>query len=85
MSRQGTPTPLEVNSKTNLTANLKEEPADSDGDRLQMLGYDETLGRPYTFWGLLAMNMCHEGIFDEFLLGTSLYSYDAPLVFVSPR
>ena len=55
----------------------------TDTDRLRMLGYDAQLGRPFGFWGLFGMNFCNESILYEFLLGTSLYSYQAPLIFVS--
>jgi hypothetical protein len=55
----------------------------TDADRLRRLGYDMVLDRPYSFWGLFSMNIFHESILYEFMLATSLYAYNAPLLFVS--
>ncbi|KLT41835.1 hypothetical protein CC85DRAFT_292432 [Cutaneotrichosporon oleaginosum] len=62
------------------------EPAPSgvltDEDRLRMLGYDVSFGRPLGFWSSAGMNLCHVSFVYEFISQISLYSYEGPLLFV---
>jgi hypothetical protein len=57
----------------------------SDDERLKMLGYDATLGRPFGFWSSSGMNICHMSFIYEFVRYVSLYSHEGPLLFVSYR
>lgn len=55
----------------------------TDEDRLRMLGYDVSLGRPLGFWSSAGMNLCHLSFIYEFISQISLYSHEGPLLFVS--
>lgn len=57
----------------------------SEGERLQMLGYDAVLGRPLGFWSASAMNFCHLSFQWEWIVYIAMYSYNGPLIFVSGR
>jgi hypothetical protein len=55
----------------------------TDVERLRMLGYDATLGRPLGFWSSAAMNLCHMSFVYEFIALAGVLAYKGPLLFVS--
>lgn len=57
----------------------------SDEERLRMLGYDVSLGRPLGFWGSAGMNVCHNSWIFDFIMYTAMYAKAGPLLFVSKR
>ncbi|KLT41810.1 hypothetical protein CC85DRAFT_328672 [Cutaneotrichosporon oleaginosum] len=54
----------------------------SDEERLRMLGYDVTLGRPLGFWSSCGMNICHLSFIYESVKFVSLYAHEGPPVFI---
>jgi len=83
------------NSTTNLTnpqmdtvsvseeATSQKNVVTDDTTKLRMLGYDAVLGRPLGFWSTSAMSFCHMCFLYEYMVGTGMYGYSGPLLFVS--
>ncbi|BEI94524.1 uncharacterized protein CcaverHIS019_0700960 [Cutaneotrichosporon cavernicola] len=54
----------------------------TDDERLRMLGYDVSLGRPLGFWSSAGLNVCHSSAIFDFIGYQAMYAYDGPLLFI---
>jgi hypothetical protein len=60
-----------------------EAPVLDDNKKLEMLGYDATLGRPFGFWSALGLSMANLSFVFDTVVFCTMYGYPAPMMFVS--